>query len=103
VRPLARFGALHLEGDTVDRFEEKPAEESGLISGGFFVLNPKALELVEGDDTLWEKTPMEKLAAQGELQAYRHAGFWQPMDTLRDRMGLDALAQAGTAPWMTWP
>jgi glucose-1-phosphate cytidylyltransferase len=102
VRPLARFGALHIVGDSVDRFEEKPVEESGLISGGFFVLNPKVLELIEDDATLWEKTPMETLAARGELHAYRHAGFWQPMDTLRDRMGLDALAQAGTAPWMTW-
>jgi glucose-1-phosphate cytidylyltransferase len=77
-------------------------EESGLISGGFFVLNPKALDLIEDDATLWEKTPMETLATRGELQAYRHAGFWQPMDTLRDRMGLDAMAQAGTAPWMSW-
>ena len=102
VRPLARFGALHLDGDAVDRFEEKPIEESGVISGGFFVLNPAALDLIEGDTTLWERAPMETLAARGELQAYRHPGFWQPMDTLRDRMALDALCQSGTAPWMNW-
>ena len=102
VRPLARFGALHIVGDTVDRFEEKPEQEFGLISGGFFVLDPKALDLIEGDTTLWEKSPMETLAARGELQAYRHPGFWQPMDTLRDRMGLEVLAESGAAPWMTW-
>ncbi|GLR68330.1 glucose-1-phosphate cytidylyltransferase [Acidocella aquatica] len=102
VRPLARFGALHLAGDLVDRFEEKPVEESGLISGGFFVLSPVALDLIEGDATLWEKEPMEKLAAAGELMAYRHHGFWQPMDTLRDRMLLDHFCETGTAPWMTW-
>ncbi|MDD2705015.1 MAG: glucose-1-phosphate cytidylyltransferase [Acidocella sp.] len=102
VRPLARFGALHLAGNSVDRFEEKPAEESGLISGGFFVLNPRALDTIEGDATLWEKAPMETLAARGELQAYRHNGFWQPMDTLRDRMGLDQLCESGAAPWMMW-
>jgi len=102
VRPMARFGALHLDGDTVDRFEEKPIEESGLISGGFFVLNPKALDFIEDDTTLWEKAPMERLAASGELHAYRHGGFWQPMDTLRDRMTLDQLCESGQGPWMTW-
>lgn len=102
VRPMARFGALHLAGNSVDRFEEKPEQESSLISGGFFVLNPRALDLIETDSTLWEKAPMEMLAAQGELQAYRHTGFWQPMDTLRDRMGLDQLCESGQAPWMTW-
>jgi len=102
VRPLARFGALHLQGDLVDRFEEKPVEESGLISGGFFVLSPKALDLIEGDATLWEREPMERLAASGELMAYRHQGFWQPMDTLRDRLLLDQLCETGQAPWMTW-
>jgi glucose-1-phosphate cytidylyltransferase len=102
VRPLARFGALQLEGDKVDRFEEKPAEEAGLISGGFFVLSPHALAEIDGDDTQWERTPMERLAASGELMAYRHTGFWQPMDTLRDRMLLDHLAADGAAPWVTW-
>lgn len=102
VRPLARFGALHLEGDLVDRFEEKPAEEAGLISGGFFILSPKVLELIEDDATLWEREPMERLAAGNELMAYRHPGFWQPMDTLRDRILLDQLCQNDDAPWMTW-
>jgi glucose-1-phosphate cytidylyltransferase len=102
VRPLARFGALHLAGDLVDRFEEKPVEESGLISGGFFVLSPKALDGIEGDATLWERAPMEGLAARGELMAYRHEKFWQPMDTLRDRMFLEQLCAEGRAPWMTW-
>jgi glucose-1-phosphate cytidylyltransferase len=102
VRPLARFGALHIEGDRVDHFEEKPPGEAGLISGGFFVLNPKVLDLVAGDDMSWESVPMETLAQQGELQAFRHTGFWQPMDTLRDKLGLEALAQSGKAPWMVW-
>jgi len=102
VRPLARFGALHLAGDAVDRFEEKPADEAGLISGGFFVLAPQALDLVEGDATLWEREPMEALASSGQLMAYRHTGFWQPMDTLRDRHLLESLCDSGRAPWMTW-
>jgi glucose-1-phosphate cytidylyltransferase len=102
VRPLARFGALHLDGELVDRFEEKPTEESGLISGGFFVLSPRVLDFIAGDDTLWEKEPMEHLARSGELMAYRHPGFWQPMDTLRDRMLLDSYCESGAAPWMIW-
>jgi glucose-1-phosphate cytidylyltransferase len=99
---LARFGALHLAGDLVDRFEEKPVEESGLISGGFFILSPKVLDFIEGDETLWERGPMERLAAAGELMAYRHGGFWQPMDTLRDKNLLEQLCESGAAPWMTW-
>jgi glucose-1-phosphate cytidylyltransferase len=102
VRPLARFGALHLADNLVDRFEEKPVEESGLISGGFFILSPKALDLVESDAMLWEREPMEKLAASSQLMAYRHPGFWQPMDTLRDKILLDQLCEARQAPWMTW-
>jgi glucose-1-phosphate cytidylyltransferase len=102
VRPLARFGALQMTGDLVDRFEEKPAEEAGLISGGFFILSPAALDQIDNDMTLWEREPMERLAAQGQLMAYRHRGFWQPMDTLRDRLLLDQLAASGTAPWMVW-
>ncbi|MGE4481374.1 glucose-1-phosphate cytidylyltransferase [Acidocella sp.] len=102
VRPLARFGALHLEGDEVTRFEEKPDQEAGFISGGFFVLNPEVLDLIENDSTLWEKGPMETLARKGQLQAYRHAGFWQPMDTLRDRLTLEQLYISGASPWVTW-
>lgn len=102
VRPLARFGALHIEGDMVDRFEEKPVEESGLISGGFFVLSPAVLDLIDNETTLWEKEPMESLAQSKQLMAYRHLGFWQPMDTLRDRMLLDRLCEENQAPWITW-
>lgn len=102
VRPLARFGALHIEADKVTRFEEKPEEESGLISGGFFVLNRKVIEYIEGDATLWEKAPMERLAREGQLRAFRHAGFWQPMDTLRDRLALERLCEDGAAPWISW-
>ena len=102
VRPLARFGALHVEGDMVDRFEEKPVEESGLISGGFFILAPAVIDLIDNETTLWEKEPMETLAREGQLMAYRHSGFWQPMDTLRDRMLLDRLCEDNQAPWITW-
>jgi glucose-1-phosphate cytidylyltransferase len=102
VRPLARFGALHIEGDAVTRFEEKPEQEGGLISGGFFVLSPKVLDYIEGDTTLWEKAPMETLARQGDLHAYRHGGFWQAMDTLRDKTILEQHVASGSAPWVTW-
>jgi glucose-1-phosphate cytidylyltransferase len=103
VRPLARFGALMMQGARVDHFEEKPDGEGGLINGGFFVLSPKVLDLIAGDETLWEREPMETLARQGELMAFRHDGFWRPMDTLRDRVGLDQLWESGQAPWKLWP
>ena len=101
VTPLARFGALELRGDGVERFTEKPQHEGGLINGGFFVLSPRVLDLIEGDDTLFEKAPLETLAAQSELRAFRHTGFWQPMDTLRDKLYLEELWATG-APWKTW-
>ena len=87
----------------VDRFEEKPEGEVGPISGGFFVLSPDVLDLIAGDATLWEREPMEALARQGELMGFRHDGFWQPMDTQRDRVGLDQLWESGHAPWKRWP
>jgi glucose-1-phosphate cytidylyltransferase len=102
VSPLARFGALHLSGSRVERFQEKPSGEGGLINGGFFVLSPNVLDLIGGDEVLWEQGPMETLAATGELMAYRHAGFWHPMDTLRDRVLLDQLARSDAVPWMGW-
>jgi glucose-1-phosphate cytidylyltransferase len=102
VRPLARFGALVTEGDRVERFEEKPANEGGNINGGFFVLSPAVLDLIADDATLWEREPMETLAARGELMAFRHDGFWQPMDTLRDRLNLEQLWLDGRAPWKLW-
>ena len=102
VRPLARFGALHIEGDSVTRFEEKPEQESGLISGGFFVLSPKVLSYLEGDNTVWERGPLERLAREGQLSGFVHRGFWQPVDHLRDKQNLEELWLAGKAPWKVW-
>jgi glucose-1-phosphate cytidylyltransferase len=101
VAPPGRFGALEFEGDHVRSFREKPSGDGGLINGGFFVASPKVLDLIEGDHTLWEKEPLESLAAMGELVAYRHEGFWQPMDTLRDKLHLEELWREG-APWRCW-
>lgn len=101
VAPPGRFGALEFEGDTVRSFSEKPAGDGRLINGGFFVLDPSVVDLVEGPQTIWEREPLEQLAAAGELIAYRHEGFWQPMDTLRDKQHLEALWQSG-APWKSW-
>jgi glucose-1-phosphate cytidylyltransferase len=102
VRPPARFGSLFIEGTKVKKFEEKSQTESGLINGGFFVLNPSALELIKGDTTVWEREPMEKLAAGGQLASWQHDGFWQPMDTLRDKLQLTRLWESGGAPWKVW-
>lgn len=101
VEPPARFGALMLEGDRVASFREKPQSE-GWVSGGFFVLSPKVLDYIAGPETSWEREPLEKLAAEKQLMSYRHSGFWQPMDTLRDRQHLDALWDSGRAPWKVW-
>jgi glucose-1-phosphate cytidylyltransferase len=102
VRPLARYGALIADGDVVSRFEEKPPNEGGYINGGFFVLSPKVLDYIEGDATVWEHGPMEKLAEDGQMMAYRHDGFWQAMDTMRDRNYLEGLWEKGEAPWKLW-
>lgn len=102
MRPPSRFGVLEMDGTAVTSFAEKPAEEQGLINGGFFVLEPKALDYLGGDDCIWEREPLEGLARHGELHAFKHEGFWQPMDTLRDRQMLDAHWDAGTAPWKVW-
>jgi glucose-1-phosphate cytidylyltransferase len=101
VRPTARFGALQLDGSKVTRFVEKPTEEGGLINGGFFVLSPRVLDYIADDLTNWEDAPLQTLAREGELMAFRHDGFWQPMDTLRDRLVLERLWQEG-APWRVW-
>lgn len=101
VSPPGRFGALELEGDVVRRFREKPNDSAAWINGGFFVVDPSVLDLVDGPDTVWEQKPMEALAASGDLVAYRHDGFWQAMDTLRDKNHLDELWTEG-APWKTW-
>ena len=102
VRPPGRFGAATLDGDIVQSFKEKPDGEVGWINAGFFVLSPKVLDLIEDDQTVWEKGPMEVLAASGHLVGYRHSGFWQPMDTLRDKQQLEALWDDGRAPWKVW-
>ncbi len=102
MRPPARFGRVVIEGTQAISFEEKPQAETGLINGGFFVLDPSVLELIDGAHTVWEKEPMESLAADGQLAAWIHRGFWQPMDTLRDKQHLNALWDSGTAPWKLW-
>jgi glucose-1-phosphate cytidylyltransferase len=104
VQPPGRFGALALgdDGESVRSFVEKPSGDGAWMNGGFFVLEPAVLERVAGDETLWEKEPLEHLAADGELAAYRHRGFWQPMDTLRDKRMLEELWESGSAPWKTW-
>ena len=104
VRPAGRFGATLLAGDRVERFAEKPAGgEEGFINGGFFVLEHRVIERIEkGDETVWERAPLEGLARQGQLAAFRHHGFWQPMDTLRERTLLERLWAEGRAPWRLW-
>ena len=102
VQPPGRYGALTLAGNSVAGFTEKPAGESGFINGGFFVLSPNCLELIEGDCTAWEGSPLKQLACQGELVAYQHSGFWQPMDTLREKNLLEELWASGKAPWKVW-
>ena len=103
VRPPSRFGGLRLEGDRVAEFDEKPQIGEGWINGGFFVLSPEVLDIIPDDGTLWEQAPLESLAASNQLMAYRHDGFWQPMDTLRDVNNLERLWSSGEAPWKAWP
>jgi len=103
VQPPGRFGALNLDSTCVTSFEEKPHGDGGWINGGFFVLSPKVIDYIEGDATVWEGAPMERLAKEGQLSAYLHRGFWQPMDTLRDKQHLESLWQSGKAPWKVWP
>ncbi len=103
VRPPARFGGLWLDGEKVTSFTEKPHATEGWINGGFFVLQREVLDLIAGDDTPWERFPLETLAARGELMAYHHDGFWQPMDTLREKRFLEELWATGNAPWKVWP
>jgi glucose-1-phosphate cytidylyltransferase len=101
-RPPGRFGALRFEGDRVTGFQEKPVGDGGWINGGFFVASPKIGDYIEGDATVWEREPMERLASEGQLSVYFHDGFWQPMDTLRDRRQLEDLWATGQAPWKIW-
>lgn len=102
VRPPSRFGALEFDGDLVCRFAEKPQTGEGWINGGFFVLEPRVLDYIDGDETVFEKEPLERLARDGQLVAYRHGEFWQCMDTLRDVRLLQELWDGGNAPWKTW-
>jgi glucose-1-phosphate cytidylyltransferase len=102
VQPPGRFGALEMEGTKINSFLEKPKGDGGWINGGFFVLKPQVLDLIAGDHVLWEKEPLEHLAKQSQLQAFFHSGFWQPMDTLRDKNHLEELWASGSAPWKTW-
>ena len=100
--PPGRFGALDMLGNKVRTFEEKPKGDGGMINGGFFVLSPAVLDLLDGDDCVWERGPLETLAKSGELAAYQHHGFWQAMDTLRDKTHLEDMWQSGQAPWKVW-
>lgn len=100
--PPGRFGALSLNGNRVQRFMEKPKGDGALINGGFFVLSPQVLDYIADDHSIWERGPLERLAHEGELAAFQHHGFWQPMDTLRDKVYLEELWQSGTAPWKLW-
>jgi glucose-1-phosphate cytidylyltransferase len=102
VRPPGRFGAVDLEMDRIVGFEEKPQGDGGWINGGFFVLKPEVIDYIEGDSTVWERDPLERLAAERNLSAFFHEGFWQPMDTLRDKLHLDELWSTRKAPWKIW-
>ena len=103
VRPLSRFGQLGITGTRVHDFVEKPLEEGGWINGGFFVLDRSVGDHLDDDGSIWEREPLERLAALGEVEAHFHDGFWQPMDTLRDRNMLENLWQTSQAPWKIWP
>ncbi len=103
VQPPGRFGALNIQGRTVKNFLEKPPGDGGWINGGFFVLKTGVLDYIAGDETLWEAEPLERLAREGQLQAFQHRGFWRPMDMLRDKQHLEMLWEQGAAPWKIWP
>ncbi|HWA98900.1 MAG TPA: glucose-1-phosphate cytidylyltransferase [Pirellulales bacterium] len=102
VQAPGRFGALQMDGPNVQSFVEKPLGDGAWINGGFFVLSPKVIDLIEGPSTVWEQEPLQRLARTGQLNAYKHADFWQPMDTLRDKMQLEDLWARGQAPWKVW-
>lgn len=101
-QPPGRFGVLDIDGPAVRSFQEKPHGDGSWINGGFFVLSPKVIDYIEDDSTIWERGPMERLAKEGQLNAFYHDGFWQPMDTLRDKQHLESLWQSGKAPWKAW-
>lgn len=100
--PPGRFGALDMQGDKVRSFQEKPKGDGAMINGGFFVLSPSVIDYIVDDASVWEREPLERLAAEGQLAAFKHGGFWQPMDTLRDKTHLEELWACGRAPWKVW-
>ncbi len=102
VQPPGRFGSIDLSGHKIRSFEEKPQGDGSWVNGGFFVLSPRVLEYIDGDKCVWEREPLQKLASEGDLSAYMHHGFWQPMDTLRDKVHLEELWSSGRAPWKIW-
>ena len=102
VVPPGRFGVLDINGNKVQSFQEKPRGDGAKINGGFFVHSPKVIDYIKDDQTIWERAPLERLAKEGDLAAYQHNGFWQPMDTLRDKIHLEELWQSGKAPWKVW-
>lgn len=102
VQPPGRYGSLSMSGDVVEGFLEKPKGDGGFINGGFFVLSPKVIDFISGDESSWEGDPLEKIARNRELMAFQHSGFWQPMDTLRDKNHLEELWNSGKAPWKVW-
>jgi glucose-1-phosphate cytidylyltransferase len=102
IQPPGRYGALNIKGDRVIGFQEKPPGDGAWINGGFFVLEPSVINFIKGDETVWEQDPLRGLAAQGQLSAYKHEGFWQAMDTLREKNLLEELWQSGKAPWKSW-
>ena len=102
VQPTGRFGELDLEKDKIVCFQEKPKADENWVSGGFFVLSPKVIDYIQGDETIWEREPVEKLAGEKQLSAFKHTGFWKPMDTLRDKIALEDLWKSKKAPWKVW-
>lgn len=102
VQPPGRFGSMDISGAKVTNFVEKPANGGGRINGGFFVLEPRVIDYIENDETVWEEEPVQQLTQDGQLSAFEHTGFWQPMDTLRDKMRLDEMWKSGDAPWKLW-
>ena len=102
VQPPGRFGSLDITHGKITAFREKPQGDGAAISGGFFILSPQVIDYIDNDNTKWENQPLEKLAGEGQLSAYQHKGFWQPMDTIRDKVMLDELWASGKAPWKVW-
>jgi glucose-1-phosphate cytidylyltransferase len=101
--PPGRFGALKISDNKVHSFQEKPEGDGAVINGGFFVLSPEVIDYITDDRTIWEQDPLQRLAEEGNLAAFHHDGFWQPVDTLRDKIYLEELWQSGNAPWKVWP